>query len=941
MVRKLFTRAWPLLVLATIAGSSCGQQAGTYVLVQLDGTVDTGRPIAKIQLGLGLGLRSDTTSFQAPGGGAITLPTSATLEIRSGQGEITISAQALDGDGGVLGIGTGTGHISAGQTITVPVHFSPYSLAIADAGVDGARAGDAARKDTGSIGTPDLPDERLGVGGSTGNSDLGAAGTGGVHASGGSTGTGGIVGAGGTGGTLGKDAGPDAPAIADGPITSDVPSTYQLTINVAKADFGVWPVGSVASAQSLTITNTGGSTATNLTIFVGDGTHFPVYQDRCSGAVLAPGNACTVAFTFVPDVTGALSTNGSVGVPGGSSVGFMLSGTGAGKGAPTLTLSPQSVDFTQVDVGVGAGVPFTITNNGAANSGPIQIQITGSAEFQTTNNNCSAITLGNLGQCTFTLLFQPTTIGSAQATITALSSSGMSGSSTASGTGRDKVQLSIQFAGNGAGTVIASGTTCTSGSPCNVGVVRTDPNALPKIDLSAKPNASSQFSGWSGDCSGSTCTVVMDANHSVTATFNAAAAPQVTLNVLGLAGQQGTVASSDGLLSCSSNCANMPYTASGNLTLVAKPTSSATFVGWTDGPCHGTNPKCVFTPVGNVSVTATFGPQSYMFVSSSVVVPGNLGGVAGADSECQRLAGNASLPGTYQAWLTVTGKDARGRVGSGGWVRTDGRPFAHNLATLGTNSKQIVYYPPRLDENGNDLGNTTIYVATGSNQDGSYLGAQCADYTSPTGSIYVGNAAAGSLEWSMTELHSDGCSRSYHLYCFRTDDQSADLTPPPQPGRRVFISQKAFTPSTATSPDQACQTEAASANLTNPAGFIAFVATTTAAALQRLSATGSPWKRTDDVMVVRQLSDFGAGKLLAPLDLGPDGVSYTTSQVWTGASNPTVQAGANCGDWTSNAASTQGMIGAPSSSAAPDWFSFGGLATPCNDTNTHLICIEP
>jgi hypothetical protein len=44
---------------------------------------------------------------------------------------------------------------------------------------------------------------------------------------------------------------------------------------------------------------------------------------------------------------------------------------------------------------------------------------------------------------------------------------------------------------------------------------------------------------------------------------------------------------------------------------------------------------------------------------------------------------------------------------------------------------------------------------------------------------------------------------------------------------------------------------------------------------------------------------------------------------------------------TANAAILTGLIGDGATTAAPDWFSIGDSAAPCNNPNLHLICIEP
>jgi uncharacterized delta-60 repeat protein len=74
--------------------------------------------------------------------------------------------------------------------------------------------------------------------------------------------------------------------------------------------------------------------------------------------------------------------------------------------------------------------------------------------------------------------------------------------------------LTVTKSGTGAGLITASGLFCRR-------TCTTDFVVGTKVTLTAKPNSDwSTFTGWSGDCSGKgTCTVTMNANHSVTATF--------------------------------------------------------------------------------------------------------------------------------------------------------------------------------------------------------------------------------------------------------------------------------------------------------------------------------------------------------------------------------------------------------------------------------------
>ncbi|HSS52085.1 MAG TPA: hypothetical protein VLX28_24345 [Thermoanaerobaculia bacterium] len=92
------------------------------------------------------------------------------------------------------------------------------------------------------------------------------------------------------------------------------------------------------------------------------------------------------------------------------------------------------------------------------------------------------------------------------------------GSSCSAGTGHI---LSISKAGTGSGTVTSSPAGINCGASCSA--VFTTGTA---VTLTAAPVSGSTFSGWSGACTGTgSCTVTLDADRSVTATFNASPPP--------------------------------------------------------------------------------------------------------------------------------------------------------------------------------------------------------------------------------------------------------------------------------------------------------------------------------------------------------------------------------------------------------------------------------
>jgi uncharacterized repeat protein (TIGR02543 family) len=149
------------------------------------------------------------------------------------------------------------------------------------------------------------------------------------------------------------------------------------------------------------------------------------------------------------------------------------------------------------------------------------------------------------------------------------------------------------------------------------------------VTLTAKANSGSAFSGWSGACVGvdpNSCTVPMNAESSVTATFVAVAAggggggggavgggggggggagsTTFTLSV-GLT-NQGTVTSTPAGINCPSPTCSAKFAPGTAVSLTAVPPAGKTFVGWS-GACSGTAPTCTVTmPSANTSVQASF-----------------------------------------------------------------------------------------------------------------------------------------------------------------------------------------------------------------------------------------------------------------------------------------------------------------------------------------------
>lgn len=155
--------------------------------------------------------------------------------------------------------------------------------------------------------------------------------------------------------------------------------------------------------------------------------------------------------------------------------------------------------------------------------------------------------------------------------------------------------------------------------------------------------------------------------------------------------------------------------------------------------------------------TPSAGPVVSMFVTSQTSATGNLGGLAGADATCQRLAtaaGHGSR--TWRAYLSVERDSgngnqpthARDRIGAGPWYNAALTLVANNVGELHARSGDAAVF---LDERGQRINGqwsgspspVQHDILTGSNADGTLAaGLTCGDWTSDSASLtaQVGHA---------------------------------------------------------------------------------------------------------------------------------------------------------------------------------------------------------
>ena len=157
-------------------------------------------------------------------------------------------------------------------------------------------------------------------------------------------------------------------------------------------------------------------------------------------------------------------------------------------------------------------------------------------------------------------------------------------------------RLTAANAGSGAGSVTSNPSGIDCGVTCTFEWARGT-----SVTLSAAAHPGSVFIGWSGGgCSGTgSCTVTLNADTAVTATFVAPRALTVTKAGSG----SGTVTSAPAGIACGSTC-TAQFNDGTAVTLTAAASAGSKFTGWS-GDCSGTA-NCALTMSANHAATATF-----------------------------------------------------------------------------------------------------------------------------------------------------------------------------------------------------------------------------------------------------------------------------------------------------------------------------------------------
>jgi hypothetical protein len=221
--------------------------------------------------------------------------------------------------------------------------------------------------------------------------------------------------------------------------------------------FAPTTVNQTTATQTITVANTGGTTATLQTpVLVQPSTDFAIAANTCA-ATLAPSTACAVSITFTPAASGTRTGTLSITDSAGTQTATL---TGTGQAPATDTLSPLALTFPTQQVGTtSAAQSVTLTNTGDVALTLIAASVS-TGDFSVANA-CGASLAGH-ATCALSVTFSPTATGPRSATLT-LTDALRSQTVALTGTGAAPAGVSLtpnalSFAASGVGLTSAAQT---------------------------------------------------------------------------------------------------------------------------------------------------------------------------------------------------------------------------------------------------------------------------------------------------------------------------------------------------------------------------------------------------------------------------------------------------------------------------------------------------
>ncbi|HEV2383216.1 MAG TPA: FG-GAP-like repeat-containing protein [Terriglobia bacterium] len=369
-------------------------------------------------------------------------------------------------------------------------------------------------------------------------------------------------------------------------------------------------VGKSASAQTVTLQNTGNATL-SITSIALTGTNASDFTEtnNCGGS-LASKASCPITVTFKPAAAGNRSgaiTVTSNGV--GSPQSLALAGTGSS--APVVTLSPASIDFGTPLIGSKTVKTVTLTNSGNATLTVSSVTSTGSPGFTgiPPTSNCTSVAAG--ASCTITVTFDPSSSTSVTGSIViadnatpATQTVALSGSGT--GPAVNLAPTSLSFPGQAVkSTSMAQIVTLTNGGT----------SALSIMSVTVTGSAASEFTATSACGSsvavGASCTISVtfsptssgNQSAALTITDNAANSPQsFSLSGGGADFAIATTTASQSVSAGQSGIYSLSLTPTGGFNQTVTLSCAASIPA---GTCSISQPSLTLSGPSTVTVTAT------------------------------------------------------------------------------------------------------------------------------------------------------------------------------------------------------------------------------------------------------------------------------------------------------------------------------------------------
>jgi Abnormal spindle-like microcephaly-assoc'd, ASPM-SPD-2-Hydin len=235
-------------------------------------------------------------------------------------------------------------------------------------------------------------------------------------------------------------------------ISSGAPA---VSLSPANLNFPTQILNTASAIQTVTLTNTGTATLTVSSVTI-SGTNAGDFSQTNTCTSVAPGNNCTISVTFDPTAIGKRMASVSITDNAtGSPQSLPLAGIGT-----SIQLSPAKLTFSTTLLGTSSvAQSSTMTNVGTTKVTINSITMGGNFPGDYSQTNTCGTSLAGGANCTISVTFTPTAIGSRPATVTVTDNGGGTTQKVSlSGTGTE-VSLSppsINFGSQKVGTTSAA-----------------------------------------------------------------------------------------------------------------------------------------------------------------------------------------------------------------------------------------------------------------------------------------------------------------------------------------------------------------------------------------------------------------------------------------------------------------------------------------------------